>query len=828
MRFTQFSITENGVMDDIVEKLSPRQKADLLTGRDFWSTLDIPEYSLPSAYLSDGPHGLRKQAAASDHLGLNASIPSTCFPTAASMANSWNVELGERLGELLGAEAAAMEVNVLLGPGMNIKRNPRCGRNFEYFSEDPLLAGKMAGAYVRGIQKNGVAACLKHFAANNQEERRMVTDSVIDERTLRELYLTGFEIAVEEGKPRTIMTSYNKLNGEFTNENTHLLKEILRGEWGFDGVVVTDWAGCNDRIAGLIAGNELEMPGCRYGADDVYRALTSGKLDEGIVNERIDNLIKLIKETDAAVKAAPKEFDKQAHHDFARTCAEECAVLLKNEGALPLKNEKVCFIGDFADKPRYQGAGSSVVNPTVTEKFIDETANHGFEFVGFEHGFKRFGQKNNGLKKKAVELAQKADTIVFFAGLDEVREAEGLDRADMKLPQNQAEVFEELAALGKKIVVVLFCGSPVELDIFDKADAIVHAYLGGQAGVSAMLNILTGKVNPSGKLAESYPYKYEDCSSAANFPGHKMTVQYREGLFVGYRHYLSAGVDVRYPFGYGLSYTTFEYSGLKITDKGVKLTVKNTGEVDGAEIVQLYISKPDSEIFRPLRELKGFKKVFIKAGESVEVEIPFDSRTFRVYNPADNAWQVEGGAYKIQVGASSMDIRLEGEHKVAGNATDFGYDREKLASYFAGNAANVGDEEFEALIARPIPRDEYDFYKKKRMIIHENCTVADLRYSKRWVGRLFSGVIRFARSFLWKIGKKTMSNTITMGVLHQPVRGLAKFGGMSRRQMEAMLMMFNGHLFKGIHRFFHKTKEEKAEIKAKKSAAKAAKNQNKE
>ncbi len=811
-------------MHEIISKLTKRQKADLLTGRDFWSTLDIDELGLPSAYLSDGPHGLRKQAAASDHLGLNASIPATCYPTAASVANSWNEELGERLGEHLGVEAASMKVNVLLGPGMNIKRDPRCGRNFEYFSEDPILAGRMAASYVRGIQKNGVSACVKHFAANNQEERRMVIDSVVDERTMREIYLTGFEIAVKEGKPRAIMSSYNKLNGEFANENVHLLKEILRDEWGFDGVIVTDWAGCNDRIAGLIAGNELEMPGCRYGADDVYKALCDGSLDESLVDERLDNLISLILDTHEAIKDAPDTFDKEAHHSFAVKCAEECAVLLKNDnGALPLGREKVCFIGDFADKPRYQGAGSSVVNPTFTDKFINEVGNYGFEFTGYAQGFKRFGKRSGGLKKKAIKLAQTADKIVFFAGLDEVREAEGLDRANIKLPENQAEVLSALYELNKPVVVVLFCGSPVELDPLDGADSIVHAYLGGQGGVVALLNLLTGKVNFSGKLAESYPIKYEDCPSASNFPGHKMTVQYREGPFVGYRYYTSSGVKVKYPFGYGLSYTSFEYSDLEVTEAGAKFKITNTGEADGAEIAQLYISKPESDIIRPAREMKGFKKVFVKAGETAEVFIPFDEYTFRSYNPADCRWQIEGGEYAVLIGASSEDIRLEGKINKEGNSTDFGYDRIKLQSYFSGNAADVGDEEFEALLMRDIPKDDYDFYKKKRMVIHENCTVADLRYSKRWVGRLFSGAIRFARSFLWKIGKKTASNTITMGVLHQPVRGLAKFGGMSRRQMEALLMMFNGHLFKGIHRFFHKSKEEKAEIKAKKQAEKAAK-----
>lgn len=795
---------------NIINKLTHRQKADLLTGKDFWSTLGIEEAGIPSAYLSDGPCGLRKQAAKSDHLGLNPSIPATAIPTTATVANSWNEELAEKAGELLGEEAAALDVNVLLGPGMNIKRNPLCGRNFEYFSEDPYLSGKMAAAYIRGIQKNGISACVKHFAANNQEERRMVSDSVVDERTLREIYLTGFEIAVKEGKPMSLMTSYNKVNGTFANENEHLLKDILRGEWGFDGVIVSDWAGCNDRIAGLKAGNELEMPVCRYGADDVFNALENGTLDEALVDERLDRLIDLILKTDAALGKLPKTFDVNAHHDLARKCAEESVVLLKNDDdVLPLGREKVCFIGDFADKPRFQGAGSSNVNPTKTEHFKDEAKNYDFTFIGYERGFRRFGKKSKGLKNKALLLARKADKIVFFAGLDEIRESEGIDRRDMKLPANQLDTLKALYGLGKPVVVVLFCGSPVEFDVVEKADAILHGYLGGQAGVTAILNVLTGKVNPSGKLAESYPFKYEDCPTANYFPGHKLTVQYREGVFVGYRYYVTASIAPRYPFGYGLSYTTFAYSDLEVGEEGVKFKLTNTGGRAGMEVAQLYIGKPDSDIIRPELELKGFKKVLLQAGESKEVFIPFDEYSFRIFNPKANEWQTENGHYRIAVGASCTDIRLKGEIPIQGNHTDFGYAFDQLGNYYYGTVSEITAEQFEGLLGRPLPADGYPFYKKNRMVIDENCTVADLRYSKRWVGRLFAWSIRFAHGFLWKIGKKESANTLTMGVMHQPVRGLAKYGGMTRRQMEALIMMFNGHLFKGLGKFLTKEKKKK-------------------
>lgn len=803
---------------EIIKKMSIEEKAALMSGRDFWSTTEYEQYGIPSAFLSDGPHGLRKQAAASDHLGLNASVPATCYPTAATMANSWNEALGEKLGEYLGEEAAAQSVNVLLGPGMNIKRNPLCGRNFEYFSEDPLLAGKMAGAYVRGIQKNGVSACLKHFAANNQEARRMVIDSVIDERTMREIYLTGFEIAIDEGKPCTIMSSYNKLNGTHTNENMHLMRDILRGEWKYEGVVVTDWAGCNDRVEGVVAGNELEMPCCKYGNEDIIKAVKEGRLDEALVDECLDRLLDLIFNTDKAVKAAPRQFNEGEHHLFAQQCAAESIVLLKNEhAALPLgSEEKICVIGDFAQTPRYQGAGSSVVNPTKLDNILECLPEYSLKYIGFAQGYDRYGKIKNKLENEAVRLATKADTVLFFTGLDEVSEAEGIDRRDMKIPANQLKVLGSILRLKKKVVVVLSCGSAVELDTVEHADAIVHGYLYGQAGARAMLDVLTGAVNPSGKLAESYPFKYEDCSSASRFPGKACTVEYREGMYVGYRYYTTAGVPVRYPFGYGLSYTAFKYSDLKVDENGVSFTIQNIGEKDGAEVAQLYIGKADAKVFRPARELKGFAKVFLHAGESKKVEIPFDKRTFRYFNVKTNKWEVEEGTYQVMIGASCEDIRLQGEIAKEGTTKEYPYDPAQLPSYYSGKAEDVGPEEFTALLGRPIPPAGYKFYKKRRMVIHENCTVDDLRFSRRWVGRAFSGAIRFAHAFLWKTGNRTLANTIMMGVYHQPIRGIAKFGGMSRRQMEAMLMIFNGHLFKGLGQFLSKEKKPKEDKNGKK------------
>lgn len=840
-------------IEKIISEMTLRQKAEMLTGKDFWQSKDFEELGVPAMFLSDGPHGLRKQAAAADHLGLNASIPATCFPTAATMANSWNDELGEKMGEALGEECAALKVNMLLGPGTNMKRNPRCGRNFEYFSEDPYLAGKMAASYIRGIQKNGTSACVKHFACNNQEERRMATDSIVDERTLREIYLTAFEIAVKEGGTRSIMTSYNRINGEYANENIHLLRDILRDEWGFDGVIVSDWAGSNDRVAAVKAGSDLEMPACKYGIDDVVKAVEAGELDEAFVDECVRRLLKLA-ETTSAVEH-PETFDKAAHHALAQKCAEESIVLLRNDDLLPLKSgTKVALIGSFAENPRYQGAGSSIVNPTqlnkitelmkkpapknkeykqgigtaksveipVVRSVVEESlGEYALDFIGYEEGFHRYGKKKKGLLKKAVKLVKKADVALLFLGLDEVSEAEGLDREHIKIPANQIALYKALKATGKKIVVVLSCGSCVELGWADDADALVYACLSGQACADAILNVVTGTVNPSGKLAETFAEKYADCPSASHFPGKKLTVEYREGPYIGYRYYDTASVPVKYPFGFGLSYTTFEYSDIKADDNGVTFTLTNTGDVDGAEIAQLYVGKNDGKIFRPAKELKGFKKVFLKAGESAKVVIPFDDKTFRYFNVKTNGWEVEGGEYQLYVGASIADIKLTASIAQKATTDVMPYDAAELPSYYSGNAANVGADEFAKLLGYVPPSENYPFYKRKRMKIDENCTVADLRYSKRWVGRAFSGVIRFAIKFLRGVGKRTLANTLVMGVLHQPIRGVAKFGGMSRRQMEGMLYMFNGKFFKGLHWLTSKSKEEKAAIKAQKKAAKA-------
>ena len=811
---------------DIIDQLTLKEKASLISGKDFWQTVNIDRLNIPSAFLSDGPHGVRRQAAAADHLGLNASIPATCYPTAATMANSWDPELGEVLGQKLGQEAAVQKVNVLLGPGTNMKRHPLCGRNFEYFSEDPYLAGKMAAGYIRGIQSNGISACVKHFACNDQEENRMTLDSVVDERTLREIYLTAFEIAVKEGKTKSIMSSYNLVNGVYANENEHLLVDILRKEWGFDGLVVTDWGGNNDGVLSLKCYNQLEMPGNPDRPEEVVKAIEAGELDEAVLDDNIDTLLDIIFDTmKNGVEKAPEKFDVEDHHLFAQKCAEESAVLLKNNNVLPLNNEKkVAFIGDFLYLPRYQGAGSSIVNPTKLDKTSDLLKDSGLNVVGYCKGFNRYGKKNNKLHKEAIEVAKLADIVVLYLGLDEVTEAEGLDRTNLLLNDNQLELVKDIKELGKQIVVVLSCGSAVEIPFVEDVDAILHCYLNGQAGAKATLNILSGKVNPSGKLSETFPIKLEDVASSDNFPSHTRTIEYREAYGIGYRYFDTANVPVRFPFGFGLSYTKFEYKNLVINEKGVSFEITNTGDVKGKEIAQLYVGLGKSEIIRPTKELKGFAKVELEPGQTKKVEIAFDDKTFRYFNVKTNKWEIEKGSYSIMIASSSDNIRLEGSINQNGTGAEAPYNKAELPNYAVGNLRHVPDAEFAALLGRDIPDGSLPFYKKNRLVVDYNTTVKELRYAKRWIGRLVGKAIPWFARVLAKIGKKELSNTLVMGVVHQPMRGWSRFsqGGLRMSQLDGLIMMFNGHFWKGLHHFNKEGRKYKKIAKAEKKAQKEA------
>ena len=817
---------------DIIDKLTLKEKASLISGKDFWQTVNIDRVGLRSAFLSDGPHGVRRQAAAADHLGLNASIPATCYPTAATMANSWDVELGEGLGQRLGQEAAVQKVNILLGPGTNMKRSPLCGRNFEYFAEDPYLAGKMAAGYIRGIQSNGISACVKHFACNNQEENRMTLDSVVDERTFRELYLTAFEIAVKEGKTKSIMSSYNLINGVYANENEHLLVDILRNEWGYKGLVVTDWGGNNDSVLSLKCGNQLEMPGNPDRPEEVIKAIEAGELDESVLDDNIDTLLDIILETfKNGVDKAPEKFDVEEHHEFAKKCAEESAVLLKNNGVLPLNpSKKVAFIGDFLYLPRYQGAGSSIVNPTKLDNTADLIKKCNIQTVGVCRGFNRYGKKSKKLHNEAIELAKKADVVVLYLGLDEVTEAEGLDRKNMHLEDNQIQLVKDIKELKKDIVVVLSCGSAIEIPFVNDVDAILHCYLNGQAGAEAALNILEGDVNPSGKLSETYPISLEDVPSSDNFPSHTRTIEYREAYGVGYRYFDKANVKVNFPFGYGLSYTKFEYSNLEVNKDGVSFDITNVGAVKGKEIAQLYVGLALSAVIRPLKELKGFIKVELEPKQVKRVNIPFDDKTFRYFNTKTNKWEIEGGEYDIYIGASSADIALKGTLKVEGTKAEPPYIKTDLPNYAVGNLRNISDEEFAKLLGREIPNGALPFYKKNRMVIDYNTTFRELRYSKRWIGRLIGKAIPWFTRVLYKMGNRVLANTLVMGVVHQPMRGMSRFsqGGLRMSQLDGLISMFNGHFFSGLHHFFKEGRKYKKLAKAEKKTQKEAEAQKKQ
>lgn len=795
---------------DLIDKMKLEEKAAFLSGKNVWQTRDYSRLGLPSIFCSDGPHGIRKQAGAGDHLGLNASLPATCFPTAATIANSWNEQLGEEIGAALGEEASAQEVNIVLGPGLNMKRSPLCGRNFEYFSEDPYLAGKMAASYVRGIQSQGVYACPKHFAVNSQELRRMAMNSVLDERTLREIYLTGFEIAVKEGKAKSIMSSYNEINGTYANENKHLLQDILRKEWGFDGIVITDWGGSNDHAAGVAAGSNLEMPAPGLdSARQIIKAIEEKTLTMEELDACVDDLLDAVLTLSKRAEGRKGSFSETEHHELARRAAEESAVLLKNtDDILPLKPGcKVAVIGDFAVEPRYQGAGSSMVNPTRIETIEKVIEDYDLQVVGVNRGYKRTGEADEAMKKAALDLAAAADVVIYCFGLDELSESEGLDRTHMRIPQNQIDLLQSIVQVNENVVGLLSAGASVEMPWSYCCKAILHGYLSGQAGAGAMLNILTGKVNPSGRLSETYPLRHEDTPAFRYFPSTQRNAEYRESVYIGYRYYDTGKVKVQYPFGYGLSYTTFAYSDLKADADGVTFTVTNTGERDGAEVAQLYVGLPNAVVFRPEKELKGFRKVFLKAGESKEVRIGFDDKTFRYWNVKTNSWEVEEGAYRIMLGASVSDIRLEGELRVKGTTNSYPYDPEKLPDYYTGAVQQVSDKEFEELLGHPIPTGKWTGE------LSVNDAVCQMYYAKSGLARMIYRILTKLKKKSEEKGKPDLN---ILFIYNMPFRGIAKMtnGMVSMEMAEGMVTVVNGHFLRGMKKiiggFFRNIKENKA------------------
>ena len=783
----------------LIRQMTLYEKISLLTGADFWTSREIKRLDIPSLSFADGPGGVRRQAKESDHLGLNKGLPATCFPAASTLANSWDESLVEQVGEAIGKEAVAMRVSVLLGPGLNIKRSPLCGRNFEYYSEDPYLSGKMAAAFTRGIQENGISACPKHFAGNNQELRRMASDSIVDERTLREIYLTGFEIVVKEAKPHCMMSAYNKLNGIYANEDSRLLRDILRDEWGFDGFIVTDWGGSNDHTKAVLAGSHVEMPATAHNSNlELLNAIREGRIAESVIDKSIDEYLEVvmrIKNSRHLTKM--KDFDIDNHHNLARNAASESIVLLKNEsGILPLiKDAKVAVIGDFAETPRYQGAGSSMVSPTRIDTTLDCLSEYELTFVGYEAGFDRSGKKDEVKMERALLLAAKADFVLLFIGMDEMLEIEGLDRENMMLRQNQTDLLEALSRINQNIIVILCGGAPIEMPWLDSCKALVHGYLGGQAGAQAMLDILTGQICPSGKLAESYPYTYEDTPCYNYYPGKENTAEYREGIYVGYRYYDTASIPVRFPLGYGLSYTTFAYSDIIADTSHISFHVKNAGKVRGAEICQVYVGKKDSKIFRAQKELKGFVKVKLEPGQSENIIIKLDDKAFRYYNCDNNCFEIEPGIYEIYVGSSSRDIHLTVNIELEGTC-DCSHDKERMPSYQSGNIQNISDFEYEALLNRKIPSAKWD----KSAPLQMNDTLSQMSYSRSLLARL---VCKF---FIWKIKKANVRGKPDMNVLflyNMPFRGIAKMmnGMVDRSMVLAILRIVNGHFFSGIGNF---------------------------
>ena len=772
------------------------QAAALLSGASAWDSRAIPAARVPAFVMSDGPHGVRRQLGDADHLGIAESEKATCFPTASALAATWDPDLAREMGEALGLEARGLGVDVLLGPGLNIKRSPLCGRNFEYFSEDPILAGRMAAGLVDGIQSTGTAACPKHFAVNSQELRRMASDSIVDERTMREIYLTGFEIVCRDAGPRVIMSSYNLVNGTHAHENRHLLTDILRDEWGFDGMVVSDWGGCTDAVGAVRAGGSLEMPA--PGLEDARRivaAVEAGTLDASDVYARAQEVVNVA--SASAGLPAPTPYDVDEHHKLATRIASEAITLLRNEDdLLPLSaGTRVALIGDLADTPRFQGSGSSQVNPTRVEaprELLEAQGEdaRGLVAAGYARGYERHGGTSDALIAEAVDLAKSADVALVYVGLDELAESEGLDRPHMRLPEGQDRLIEAVVAANPHTVVVLTGGASVEMPWAGSVPALVNGYLTGQGGAAAMLDVLTGAVNPSGRLAETYARSYEDHPTAAWYPATGPLSYYREGPFVGYRYFTTAGIDVAFPFGYGLSYSRFEYSDLEVDQEGATLTVTNTSERDGADVVQLYVSAPGG-VFGPARELKGFAKVEVPAGGSVRVTIPFDRYTFRHWETSRGAWETEAGTWTIYVGPNVEDTPLSATLDVEGT-TPPPIDP-ALGHYLSADVAGITNGEFAVLLGRTIPTahptDE----------ITASDPMSELIRAKSWLARLAGRKLHADKA---KADAKGDPDLNVHFALNMPLGSIAKFtnGAVSADMIDAVVEVINGHFLRGVTR----------------------------
>ena len=785
--------------------LTDRERAALLQGTDFMYTCGAPRLGIPPLAMADGPHGLRKQIGGGDN-GVSKSEPATAFPTAACVASSWNPENAEQIGRAIGEECRYYGVHMLLGPGVNIKRNPLCGRNFEYYSEDPLLAGKFGAAFVRGVQSMGVSACLKHFALNNQENFRFVGNSVVDERAMREIYLKPFETTVKERKPGAVMSSYNRINGTFASENKWLLTDVLRTEWGFDGIVMSDWGGTHDRIAGIRAGEDLEMPGdTAVSLKKVYDALRDGSLSGDEANACVTRILAATEKFATASKT--ESFDLEGHAELAACVAADSAVLMKNDGTLPLDSTKpLCVIGELFEKMRYQGSGSSMISPTKVVSHKDAFDARGIKY-GYARGYSAGVDPAEGTPiAEAVALAEKYDTVLLHLGLTDLAESEGGDRAHMRLPDDQLELVNALIKTGKKIVIVLSGGSPVELPFADGVNAILNLYLPGQCGGEAGARLLFGEANPSGKLAETWYKSYADVPYGDEY-SKKYNEFYKESVFVGYRYAKTAKVSPAFPFGFGLSYTDFEYKNLTVAkENGVvtaTLTVRNTGNRDGAEIVQLYVkNNEDSAVFKPESELRAFAKVYLKAGEEKVVTFPFALSELSFWNVGKNAWTLENGEYTVEVGASSEDIRLTAPLTVTEGMTATSSYPESINAKMSG-AVRIGNIEFADLLGTPLPEEP------PVLPLTMESRFCDFR--KTFMGRiLYNAVCGVAKKQLKKAKKlprgTERDNRIKGAIFLQRIfdtncmRTLSLSAGKSMpwNIAEGFVLLGNGHFIRGI------------------------------
>lgn len=777
---------------EILSKMTLEDKISLCTGADFWHSKRMEKYGIPAFTMSDGPHGVRFQSGEADMIGVNRSNPATCFPAAVTAGATWNPELYAEEGRAIGEEAVGYGVDVVLGPGCNIKRNPLCGRNFEYISEDPYIAGKMAAAFIRGQQSAGVSSSVKHFAVNNQEYKRQNGDSQVDERALREIYLTPFETAVKEGKPGTVMCSYNKINGVHASDNKWLLTDVLRGEWGFDGMVITDWGALSDRIKGYKAGCDLNMPGgSKYMEKETFKAVRDGTLSESDIDSSAGRIIRLAFHSAKMQKRGG--FDADAHDRLACLVAEQGAVLLKNDShLLPVKAEDIVLIGDMAKNFRHQGSGSSHINPIRQASLTDAMPE-----VSYFACCDADGNVTEPALREAAAMAKKAKTAVVVAGLPDSYESEGFDRENMKIPEGHNRMIEAVAAANPNTVVVLLGGSVMELPWFDVVKAILYMGLPGQAGGLACADLLTGKANPSGKLTETWPLRYDDVISKNTFG--KRNVEYRESIYMGYRYYDKAHVTVRFPFGYGLSYTEFTYSNLQIQDHTITATVTNVGSVFGAEVVQLYIAPPQDGIHRPVKELKGFVRVELKPQESKQVVFALDERSFAVW---EDGWKVQEGKYEVLLAASSQDIRLRASIRIDGEVI-------KISDWQAGSwyetlQGNPSHEEWEKMMGYPVA--VIAEAKKGQFTLDNSCLeMKDESFIMKIQYKITENII--AKSF---DGKKDYSNPafkmMMVCATDCPLRAvvISSGGTMTDSLAQGLLEMANGHYIRGIKAMLRK------------------------